>query len=539
MTDYGSILADYPHRLSPFSQQRAALSASISKRFFALLMDTGTGKTKVAIDTAAIHYRLGNINAVLIAAPNDVHLQWIIEQIPEHMPRDIKVRMRAWAASSAKALRECLELVTHPLPDCLTIVAMNHEAFATTKGVNYAKRFLKLYKSLLIIDESDLAIKNHKAARARAFINTLGPLAVMRRILTGTPAETPFDLYAQMRFLHDDILGYTKFIPYKHRYATWTKNFTTSPKVNAKGQRPVIEYETLEGYQNLDELHARTAPYIYRIRKEECMDLPPKLYSRRFVSLSPAQRKVYDELKENSLLLLKAVEERPQVKPVDVLPLLELSEDELLARTTSPEGRTTTAIKLTLFLRLQQVVGGFITDDAAVTRSIDGTELNPRMLALLRDVELAAKQPYKILIWAMFRKELEHIAQCIKALGLDCEAIYGQTHSRSDKADAIARFKDPASKLTVLVTHEQSLGTGMNFVTARNVFYYSSGASARKRKQSEDRCHRIGQNGTVSVIDYDAHEVQIDKRMREFREEKADFNTSIMTWRATDLRTLL
>src|SRR6266704_5347326 len=103
MTDYGSILADYPHRLSPFSQQRAALSASISKRFFALLMDTGTGKTKVAIDTAAIHYRLGNINAVLIAAPNDVHLQWIIEQIPEHMPRDIKVRMRAWAASSAKA----------------------------------------------------------------------------------------------------------------------------------------------------------------------------------------------------------------------------------------------------------------------------------------------------------------------------------------------------------------------------------------------------------------------------------------------------
>jgi hypothetical protein len=537
--DLRQALAHYQHRLPPFPQQVEALELSITKLYFALFMEQGTGKTKVIIDTAAIHYTCGIIKALLIIAPIDVHEQWIIEQIPEHMPAHITVRARVWRSSNTKSFRECWELVKKPLPDVLTVLSMNHESMATAKGKHLAKSFLKAYPSLLAVDESDLAISTPKAARTKALVHWVGPHAKVRRILTGTPAEDPFELYSPFNFLHPDIHGFDDFLIFKHRYASWIQN-TITGKPGRDGKRRLIEFESFVAYQNLEELYARLAPYIYRKRKIDCLNLPPKVYGMRTVPLSKAQRDVYQELKENGLLML-AQAEAGNIKPVEVQPLADMHEEELLSRMTNKAFRTTTAIKLTLLLRLQQCVGGFITDDEGTVRAIDGEETNSRMDATMNLIRGALQGPAKIIVWARFRAEMAMLKNLCKTQFplVESEAIYGGTHSKTARAATIARFKDPKSKLIILISHEESLGVGMNFAVARDEIFYSSGASGRKRIQAEDRCHRIGQTGTVNIWDMDAVEVPIDARMREFRTGKLEFNSTVMGWTAKQMQEVI
>ncbi len=427
---------------------------------------------------------------------------------------------------------------------------MNHESMATDKGRKLAVAFCKRYKTLLTLDESDIAIQTPRAARTRTLVHTVGPLAHMRRILTGTPAEDPFELYSQFNFLDPRIHGYDNYLAFKHRYALWEKNIVRAKAANPDGKRPLVEYESLIGYQNLPELHAKLAPFTYRKRKADCLDLPPKIYSTRTVRLSPAQKAIYDELKEHGILLLREAQADPDTDnrrnhaplgALDVLKMQDATEDDLLTRLASPQKRTTTAIKLTLLLRLQQVLGGFLTDDIGMTRPIDGESPNPRQIACQSVLRGALQGPAKVIIWACFRAEMAALKGLCRSWFPDVstEAVYGGTHSRTNKQDVIAAFKDPNDPLRILISHEKSLGVGMNFTSAQTEIFYSSGASGRSRIQAEDRCHRIGQTGCVNIYDFDALDSPLDKRLAAFRSGKLDFNATVMSWSADDLKEVI
>ena len=55
------------------------------------------------------------------------------------------------------------------------------------------------------------------------------------------------------------------------------------------------------GYRNLDELAEKLKVFSYRVLKDECLDLPPKTFMKRIVKLTPAQEKVYKEMKHLAL----------------------------------------------------------------------------------------------------------------------------------------------------------------------------------------------------------------------------------------------
>jgi len=57
-------------KTKPYDHQLEAFNLSCEVESFALLMEQGTGKTKVIIDTAAHLFGLGRIDAVLVVAPN-------------------------------------------------------------------------------------------------------------------------------------------------------------------------------------------------------------------------------------------------------------------------------------------------------------------------------------------------------------------------------------------------------------------------------------------------------------------------------------
>lgn len=527
MSDTGSkrsIVDGYIPKSDPFAHQWEALRRSAHKKAFALFMDQGTGKTKVIFDTTAILYQIGYINGLLVLAPNDVHDQWLDEQLPLHLPDRIPVRAVAWDRGSLKKMRLVAELCERPLPDRLAILAMNHEAIGTKTGVGRAKQFCSAYRVLCAVDESQ-NYKTPAAKRTRNLYHVLRPKIQVARLLSGTPTETPFDLWAQMRFLDERILGFESLLAFKHHYGVFTKEYTQIVK---QGKRQLHEYETLVEYQRLEELDERMAPFVYRVHKEECTDLPPKMRMHRRTHLSEAQAQVYEQLKEEGLALL---EEHEAGKSVKVLPLDEIEDPDLVERIQNPKDRMSIKIKLTLMLRLQQCAGGFITDDQGTTRPIDPTP-NPRQEALLELVKGGLAGPAKVLIWAQFRAEME----ALKALLPDFALIYGGT-PKAQRANDLARYKDPDSSLRGLIAHPLTLGTGQNLQVARTMIFYSNSFSSIRRRQAEDRAHRIGQSGTVSI--YDLIGAPCDERALEVLSDKDEINSKLFRASASQLRELL
>ena len=64
-------------------------------------------------------------------------------------------------------------------------------------------------------------------------------------------------------------------------------------------------FQQVMGFQKLDELQESIKDFSIRRRKEECLDLPPKVYTRRMVELTPEQQAVYRTMKREALMILE------------------------------------------------------------------------------------------------------------------------------------------------------------------------------------------------------------------------------------------
>lgn len=519
-----SLLDDYAFRVRPFDHQLAALRASVRKRAFALFMEPGTGKTKVTLDTAAILFKRGHVRGLLVVAPNDVHAQWVDEQMVEHLPTDIETRAVVWDASRASVMRR-VDALMKPLPHTLHVLCMNHEALATKRGRVAARKFLKTYPSLFVLDESH-AFKSPSAARTRAAI-ALAPLAFARRLLTGTETDgNPFDLYSQFQFLDPRIIGFDSFVAFKHRYGVWTRETAMTRPADPSKQPRRVEYESLQAYANLEELTARIAPFVFRARKRDCLDLPPKHYTRLPTHLSPAQRAVYESLLSEGLVLL---DRASRGEPIAVRPVEGLDDKELLERVQDPRGRMTMKIKLTLQLRLQQCAGGFVTDDEGVTQCIEAApDSIPRVVAACEHIERAMTVGEgKVIVWSVFRAELAMLQSVLKKRGHRVVRVDG-TVTGQERVEAIAQFKSTSERAPrILVAHPRTMGTGQNLALANEMLYYSNPLSSILRTQSEDRIDRIGQTRTVTIADLVSRDAPIDRIILALHAKKSSMSARL------------
>ena len=236
---------------------------------------------------------------------------------------------------------------------------MNVEALSTKKGLDFAAKFMRCHKTLLAIDEST-TIKNQNAKRTKSIL-LLGKQAKYRRILTGSPVtKSPLDLYTQCAFLNEFLLGFTSFYTFRNRYANMIdRNF---------GGRRV---QLIGSYKRLDELAENLKKFSYRVLKEDCLDLPPKVYTRREVDLTPEQNKAYATMKSAALALLK--------------------------------GKMATAPHvLTQMMRLHQITCGHLKNDDGTITKLKNNRLK-ELLDLLDEVE------GKVIIWANYIYDMWNI----------------------------------------------------------------------------------------------------------------------------------
>ena len=436
--------------------QKEALRRSEGKTSFALFMEQGTGKTGTLITEACNLYSANKIQALAVVAPNGVHDNWL-EELP--LFATVAYRAAAWRSSPIKEQKDAIvSLFTHA--DVLTVFTMNVEALSKGKGIIAMRKFLSMYNAMLVVDEST-RIKTPGANRTKTAIE-LGALAKYRRIATGTPiTNSPLDIYAPMRFLDESILGCSNFFMFKARYAV-EKTIKLGEKYNPRKNRvEKRQFKKVVGYKNLDNLMEKIKPYSYMIKKDDCLDLPDKIYQVRYVELGKEQRRLYEDVRKRSLVELDGAEQ-------------------------------ITMNALTKALRLQQIAGGFFVDDDGESHAIQDNKGVSEVVALLDELQGG------VVIWCRFRDELRALAREIRnTYGNDHVVEYHGDIDADSRIEAISSFQSGASKV-FLCTY--CAATGITLTAGRTVIYYSQSFSYEDRLQSEDRCHRMGTKFPVTYI---------------------------------------
>ena len=474
---------NYKFKTKPYAHQLTALEKSWDKTEYGYFMEMGTGKSKVLVDNMAMLYDKGKINGAIIVAPKGVYRNWYSQEIPNHLASHIQPTMVLWTALTSKTKDKEYQSLFETGHD-LHILIMNVEALSTKKGLEFAAKFMRCHETMLAIDEST-TIKNPSAKRTKSILS-LGKEATYRRILTGSPVtKSPLDLYTQCGFLNSYLLGYDSFYAFRNRYANMIdRNF---------GGRRV---QLIGSYKRLDELADKLKAFSYRVLKDECLDLPDKVYIRREVDLTDEQNKAYSTMKSAALASLK--------------------------------GKMATAPHvLTQMMRLHQITCGHLKNDDGTITEIKNNRLK-ELLNLLDEVE------GKVIIWANYVHDIQHIVKEISSqFGADSIVQYYGAIPAEERQKNIEKFQDPNSKAKFFIGNPQTGGYGITLTCANTVVYYSNGYDLEKRLQSEDRAHRIGQEKSVTYVDFIAPKTVDEKIVKALR-SKMNIANQIMDedWRA-------
>jgi len=503
------MLSTFNFKTRPYDHQINEFENIKDKEYHGLFWEMGTGKTKIALDKAVYLYQKGLIDALLISAPNGVHIDHVETAVPFHV--GIPVYPGYWTTTQKKEQKFKLEQLLLP-KSCLKILAVNPDSWRYKPGKNkkqskalyYLKEFMLKNRCFLVVDESS-DFKNYKSQRSQGLI-ILSKLAPYRMVMDGTPiTQGPSDIYTPFHFLKPGLLGYNSFMAFQARYEVLINpkiegqlceiiTPESSEKIYDLRKANVFpKYEDLKrillpwelrkmskiftilrktstfkvGYRNIEELYQKIKPHSSRILKVDCLNLPSKIHMKLPYELNKDQRKYYSQL-----------------------------EDELRIKVDKEE--MTVDNVLTLYLRLQMFLGGYWKPDGE--ELVEFSETNPRIELLIDSIKKIGPD-HKIIIWARFVKEIEAISKRIsQEFGKDSFVQYYGAISTEEKQEAKRRFKtDPDTRS--LIGNTKSGGVGLDLPECSYMYFFNRDFSLRSNLQAVDRAHRIGQTKKLTIID--------------------------------------
>ena len=484
------------YKTTPYKHQLDCLNRFGRKKAFALNSEMGTGKTFIVINNIADIWESGELDTVLIFAPNGVHTNWTNLELPKHMPDWVRWRAAAWDSKAGVTKQRAFDKIFEPVlpgeePGVLRIMTMNWEGLQHKRPFEAAMRFAMSARRLMIVGDESQHIKNPTSARTKNLFK-LRNLSEWRRTMSGTPiTQGPFDAFSQYSFLSPRILGTTSYYSFKAEYAEMEQKLLTH--TNRQGEtktyeNPLIKHvmnrsgsnrvpqivvkddDGLPKYKNLEKLKRLIEPYTFRVLKVDCLDLPQKIYKSAFFQLTPEQQKAYDKARDECRLVYQNEE--------------------------------TPFAKLTAVTKLAQITSGYyLHPDAPEPVRIMGG--NPKLELLVERVRPIIDEGSKVIIWARYHVEIADIVEALRKANVPGErpikvVQYHGKVSTDDREAAKIEFQD--GDANVFVGQQQAGGTGITLTAANYVIYFSNTFSLTDRLQSEDRAHRIGQTKDVVYL---------------------------------------
>lgn len=443
----------YQFKTQPFRTQKLALEKAFGRSSFAFYKDMGTGKSKTFIDLACASRVHPLIESVLMVCPIGVRKNWVREvEIHSPLPADV------YLLNSAKP-KEFEKWLNTPHDFKWLIVGVESLGISKNAYEMMLQFILKNPRTMFCVDESH-KIKNHAALRSQR-CHAAARHTPYRVVMTGTPiAKGVMDLYSQFQFLDPDIMGVGDYYSFRGRYA----------EMGGHEDKEII------GYKNLDELMEIVNPFVYQVRKEEALpDLPPKMRTKRYVTLNADQTRHYKSMVKDKIVI---------------------SDDNRTLTVKNALGKA---------LRLQQIAGGFVpfeTHDPfadkmkVVTEPIKGK--NPKIEDLL---EFCDEIDGSLIVWCAFRPELDAVAAALREKYGPDDVVEVHGGISEDQRDINVNELFQKKKATKLVANVQTGGTGLTMTAAEYEYFFSNTHNSIDREQGEDRAHRKGQLKSVLIVD--------------------------------------
>jgi len=335
--------------------QIPAIAKMLPSKVGALFMDLGTGKTRTTIEIAKIRQEKYD------------RLFWFC---PVSLKETIAQEWRKHTDLPSSLIKVWDDKVSNDnIPEQAIVHIIGIESMSSSARVVLAYKAMVTEKSFVIVDESSY-IKGHNSKRTER-ITALSAIARYRLILTGTPfTQGAVDLFAQMSFLSKKILGYSSF------YSFAANHLEYETKVNDYGRK--VQTSRIIRTHNAEYLAAKIAPYVYQVSKDECLDLPDKLYETRYFSMSDEQCERYDQAKHEILLDLEY------------------------------EDWSSIAI-FHLFSALQSIICGFWTRTVPETKEKEHLTFAHKRIDLLMSTIASIADTEQIIIWAKYRHAIEEV----------------------------------------------------------------------------------------------------------------------------------
>lgn len=401
--------------LSPFlySYQKELVNKALNAGCYGIFSETGTGKTLMGLEVAK------NYNQILILSPLSVLETAWIDDCHKFYPEMSIINV--WSKTRAERIKK--------LNTPAKIYLMNYESFKILRNEIIKKNF-----DCVIVDES--SVMKNMESQITSMLLSLVDIIPHRFVLSGCPVPNHnSEIFPQMKFVNPETFG--------NNYYGFLARYFHQDMAN-----PHFWYQTDE---DKERYFSRLSNQAMFLKKEDCVDLPEKVFEIRQFDLAPKQREIYDSL-------IFDIQSN----------INKWSKFEFTAK----------------LMKLREITSGFIINKDKSITTFDNGKSN-----ILGDV-ISEIGDTPIIVWCQFQHEIETLAKQFGGVGL--------TSQTKNRDDIIRGFKNGDYKL--LFTHPKLIGKGLTFTNCTYNIYYSLSYSYEEFKQSQDRIHRIGQGDKCTYI---------------------------------------
>ena len=415
----------WPGQYKPFDHQKTTASfLTMNKKSFCF-NEQGTGKTASAIWAADYLLSQGKVKRVLVVCPLSImDSAWRNDLFSFAMHRTVDV------AHGSKETRKKI------INSGSEFVIINYDGVEIVKDEIVNGGF-----DLFIVDEAT-HYKNAQTKRWKTLNKIIGENDWLW-MMTGTPAaQSPVDAYGLAKLVNP--MAVPRFFGSWRDMVMWkVTQFKWKPKETAK-----------------DTVFRALQPAI-RFTKDECLDLPDMIYTKRFVEMTGQQKKYYETLRKRLVM--------------------EVAGEDVTAANA--------AIAMNKLLQIS--AGAIYTDDGDTVQF----DIKNRYQVLKEVIDESSK---KVLVFVPFKHTIDLLIDKLTSDGVTSEVIRGDVPA-SKRTDIFARFQnDPDPK--VLVIQPQAAAHGVTLTAANTVVWWGPTPSLETYAQANARVHRSGQTHKCTVI---------------------------------------
>lgn len=460
-----------------WEHQVAEFEAHKDTRARALFWSMRTGKSKAIVDKFCYQFGKGAIGGAVIIAPNGVHLNWVVNEIPKWADPALGAHEVFGWETTKRADWDRIEALKNLLSHKgMKWFCLNMEAVSNPDCLKALRDFLKSVDGKFALGISEVHHFGHAGAKRTHKARQLARVAKFITMESGTPIlNSPLRAYSIFKILTADGL-----IPESMReraeerkargldgmtYEDFVQYFAEIELDRRTGRRSRgRQIKKIKEYRNLDEMRELMTPYASVVTRDQVSDMPALIRTDRLVVMSEKQRDAYMAMVSKHLVeigdeLIRAVDAGPRM------------------------------------MKLQQIVNGYMIDTEK-NSIVDIDKDAPVYDALAEQVH--GTVPGKTLIWCRYREDIRRVAARMKHEGFGPVLEFHGGIPTSQRENIRREFQENPRRL-VCVGHPGAGGEGRDFSAASAIIFFSSTPNAIHVAQGEERGTLKGGTDTAIV----------------------------------------